>query len=266
MSPRVRRLVPGVVALATALVLAAPAAAATATGPAPGAPGTAAAYLPADKSGVGTSATTPSRTWLTVQKEGGLGELFYPDLSTPSARALRFLVADTSGHSAAWAAGPATTLTDSRSLSYRQTFKDPSGRWQLTATYATDPARSTVLADIAFSQAKPGNRFTVYAVYEPTLADSRTANSGATQGDALTATHGAASSALAGSPAFTAHVERLPRHQRRLERPARRRPHGLALHARRPRQRRADRPTALDGAGHRTRRRARLRQRAGAAR
>src|SRR6476661_3231577 len=204
MSPRVRALVPGAVALATALVLAAPAAAATATGPAPGAPGTAAAYLPADKSGVGTSASTPSRTWLTVQKEGGLGELFYPDLSTPSARSLRFLVADTSGHSAAWAAQPTTTLTDSRSLSYRQTFKDPSGRWQLTASYATDPARNTVLADVAFSPAQPGNRFTVYAVYEPTLADSRTDNSGATQGDALTATHGPASSALAGSPAFTA--------------------------------------------------------------
>ena len=149
MSPRVRALVPGVVALAVGLVVAAPAAAATATGPAPGAPGTAAAYLPADKSGVGTSTTTPSRTWLTVQKEGGLGELFYPDLSTPSARALRFLVADTSGHSAAWAANPATTLTDGRSLSYRQTFKDPRGRWQLTASYATDPARNTVLADVA---------------------------------------------------------------------------------------------------------------------
>src|SRR6476646_10727230 len=102
MSPRVRALVPGAVALATALVLAAPAAGAT---------GTAAAYLPADKSGVGTSTTTPSRTWLTVQKEGGLGELFYPDLSTPSARALRFLVADTSGHSAAWATSPSTTQT-----------------------------------------------------------------------------------------------------------------------------------------------------------
>ena len=61
-----------------------------------------------------------------------------------------------------------------------------------------------MLADVAFTQAKPGNRFTVYAVYEPTLADSRTENSGATNGDALTATHGAASSALAGSPAFTA--------------------------------------------------------------
>lgn len=188
-----------------ALFLTAPSAsAATATGPAPGAPGSAAQYLPADKSGVGTSATTASKTWLTVQKEGGLGELFYPDLSTPSARSLRFLVADTTDHSAAWAASPATSVADSRSLSYRQTFKDPAGRWQLTATYATDPARNTVLADVAFTQDKPGNRFTVYAIYEPTLADSRPGNAGATQGDALTATHGAAAGALVGSPAFTA--------------------------------------------------------------
>ncbi|MEP6952668.1 MAG: glycoside hydrolase family 15 protein, partial [Solirubrobacteraceae bacterium] len=137
----------------------------------------------------------------------GLGELFDPDLSTPSARALRFFVTDHSGHRGSYAedvAAVTTTLVDTRSLSYRQTFAERSGRWRLTATYVTDPARHTVLTDVSFTPSKPGNRFDVYAVYEPTPANSRTANSGATQGDALTATHVPSSSALVGRPAFTA--------------------------------------------------------------
>ena len=68
-----------------------------ATGPAPGAPGVDEQYLPADKSGVGTSATPASTVWLTVQKDGGLGEIYYPDLGTPGARALGFVVADRRG-------------------------------------------------------------------------------------------------------------------------------------------------------------------------
>ena len=122
MSPTVRSLI----AAAAALFVLTPAASA-ATGPAPGAPGDAAPYLPSDKAGVGTSTTTASKTWLTVQKEGGLGELFYPDLSTPSARSLRFLVADTSGHSAAWAASPTTSVTDSPACPTARRSRTPPG-------------------------------------------------------------------------------------------------------------------------------------------
>src|SRR3954470_6700380 len=71
---------------------AAPEPAAPATGAAPGAPGVDQQYLPADKSGLLTSRTRSSRVWATVQREGGLGEIFYPTIGGPSARALTFVV------------------------------------------------------------------------------------------------------------------------------------------------------------------------------
>src|SRR4051794_8157905 len=128
-------------------------AAQAAPGAAPGAPGVDEQYLPADKSGFGTSTTRASTVWFTVQKEGGLGEVFYPRIDSPSARALEFVVADRRGHAvrANEAAAVRTDLTDPRSLSYRQTFAERHGRWRLTASYASDPARSTVLVDLTFN-------------------------------------------------------------------------------------------------------------------
>src|SRR5262245_20703471 len=176
-------------------------------GPAPGAPGVDEQYLPADKSGFGTSTSTGSTVWFTVQRSGGLGEIFYPTIDAPAARALSFVVAD--GHGYAARAGDVaevrTTLADERSLSYRQVFTERGGRWRLTAEYTTDPDRDTVLVDLRFS-AKGGRAYDVYALVDPTLANSRGGDAGRTDGDALVATDAAtgAASAFVGSPAFTA--------------------------------------------------------------
>ena len=80
MVPLTRTLV--VMATSAALVLGpiVPSQADPVSGPAPGAPGVDEQFLPADKSGFGTATAPGSKVWLTVQKEGGLGELFYPDL------------------------------------------------------------------------------------------------------------------------------------------------------------------------------------------
>jgi glucoamylase len=206
MSP-VRPLIVGV--LGALLALGAPAPVWAGDGTAPGGPGVDEQYLPATKSGVGTSATTTSRVWLTVQRTGGLGEVFYPTADSPAARATQFVVAD--GHGGAVRAEEAatvgTTLADPASLTFRQTFTERHGRWRLTATYVTDPARATVLVDVAF--AAP-SRYTVYVVHDPALANSRGGDSGRTQGRTLVATdpgsadHPAAASALAGRPAFGA--------------------------------------------------------------
>jgi len=143
--------------------------------------------------------------WLTVQKEGGLGEIYYPDLGTPSARTLQFVVADRHGHAvrAQDAARVETSLADPASLTYRQTFTERAGRWRLTATYVTDPARATVLVDVGFDARE---RFDLYAVYDPALGNTRNDDSGRTAGDALVATDATTptASALVGSPAFTA--------------------------------------------------------------
>jgi glucoamylase len=129
-------------AMAAGAVPAVAGAQAPATGAAPGAPGAVEQALPADKSGFGTSTTRTSKVWFTVQKEGGLGELFAPTIDAPSARALDFVVVDRRGHAvrASDADRVTTTLIDHRSLTYRQTFTERRN-WRLTATYVTDPAR-----------------------------------------------------------------------------------------------------------------------------
>ncbi|MCW6006882.1 glucoamylase [Micromonospora sp. CPCC 205371] len=188
-------------ALAQALVAALITTPAPASG-APGGPGLAEDFLPADKSGFATAAT-PSPVWLTVQKEGGLGEIFYPDLGTPSARLVRFVVADGRRAVPANDAHVRTDLVEGRSLSYRQTFTDRAGRWRLTATYTTDPGRATVLADVRFV-ALDRRHHDVYAIYDPALSNSRNDDAGETRGDALVASDAGAASALVGAPPFGA--------------------------------------------------------------
>ena len=140
MSP-VRPLIAGVVGTLLAVGLAAPVRAddaaagrAPSGGAAPGAPGVDEQYLPAMKSGVGTSTTTASRVWLTVQSTGGLGEVFYPTADAPASRTTQFVVADGHGHAvrAEQAADVRTTLPDPSSLTFGQTFTERHGRWRLS--------------------------------------------------------------------------------------------------------------------------------------
>src|SRR4051812_18238382 len=111
---RPMRLLAAVVLLGSLVTPGAPGApGAPAVPAAPGAPGTDQQYLPADKAGLITAHSAASKVWATVQREGGLGEIFYPTIGGPAARALRFVVADHHGH--AWlASGAATSLVDSR--------------------------------------------------------------------------------------------------------------------------------------------------------
>ncbi|MEV0713095.1 glycoside hydrolase family 15 protein [Asanoa sp. NPDC050611] len=191
----IRMVVTTVAGLALVATSAVPAVAATA---APGAPGVDEQFLPADKSGFGTSTTLGSKVWLTVQKEGGLGELYYPDLSTPSARTLDFVVADGRGH-AVRAKAARTVQTDPRSLSYRQVF-DGHG-WRLTADYTTDPARASVLVDVRFTASRS---HALYAVYDPALSNSRGDDTGRTVDRTLVASDATSASAFAADPPFTA--------------------------------------------------------------
>jgi glucoamylase len=190
--------VSGLVAIVVGLAPAVP------SGAAPGAPGADEQYLPADKSGLLTSRTSASTVWATVQKEGGLGEIFYPTIGSPAARSVEFVVADRHGHAvrANDVAVVRTTLTDERSLSYRQTFTAP--KWRLTARYTTDPARSTVLIDLDLDFDAGGGPYDLYAIYDPALANSRGGDSGRTSGKVLLASDGGVASAFAASPPFAA--------------------------------------------------------------
>ncbi|MEV7623962.1 glycoside hydrolase family 15 protein [Actinoplanes sp. NPDC089786] len=167
---------------------------------APGAPGVDEQYLPADKAGFGTATGTRSKVWFTVQKEGGLGEIYYPRIDSPSARALEFMVADRRGHAVRVneAATVRTTQTDPRSLSYRQTFTEKHGRWRLTASYVADPARPAVLVDLRLS----GDATSLYAIYDPALGNTRGNDSGRAADGALIATDGANRSTMTASNGF----------------------------------------------------------------
>ncbi|HEY6761730.1 MAG TPA: glycoside hydrolase family 15 protein [Baekduia sp.] len=177
-------------------------AAAASAAPAPGGPGPDNGYQGSDKTGFVTSTTTDSKVWATVQKEGGLGEVYWPDLATPASRALRFVMRDT--RSGAVAAGDVSTRqVDSKSLTFAQTQTGPGRAWTLTATYVTDPARATVLADVRFT-ARDRKRYAAYALYEPALNDTRTDDTARSAGSDLVATDAASgASALTASPAFT---------------------------------------------------------------
>ncbi|MFG1610639.1 glycoside hydrolase family 15 protein [Actinoplanes sp. NPDC049265] len=185
-----------------AITLPAVPATAGAGGPAPGAPGIDEQYRPADKSGFGTARSTASKVWFTVQKEGGLGEIYYPRIDSPAARALEFVVADRRGHAVrvSDAAVVRTSVTDPRSLSFRQTFAERHGKWRFSAAYATDPARPAVLVDLRFD----ARGYDLYAIFDPALGNTRGGDSGRTEDGALVATDGDNRSVFAGGNGFAA--------------------------------------------------------------
>jgi len=191
-----------------------------AQGVAPGGPGGKADWLPANKSGFGTSHTTLSKVWFTL--EGGrLSEVYYPRLDTPSVRNLDFMITD--GRSFAARAQDASSSTtrlvgpdhgrrDNKakpnSLTYQIINTDTAKRWRLTTSFVTDPSRPTLLIDVEFTSLD-GRPYQVYAVYQPQLdnpaVEAPLNQSGVTEGNALLSSDAQmqVASALVASPAFT---------------------------------------------------------------
>jgi glucoamylase len=175
---------------------------------APGGPGGNADWLPANKAGFGTSYTTASNVWFTL--EGGrLSEVYYPRIDTPSVRNLDFVVTD--GQSFAVQAQDASTFTrlvNPESLTYQIVNTDTANRWRLTTTFVTDPSRATLLINVEFTSLN-GQPYQLYAVYQPQLnnpmVEAPLNESGITQGAALLASDAQmqVASALVASPAFT---------------------------------------------------------------
>ena len=175
------------------------------SGQAPGAPGEKAVWTEADKDGFGTSTTTDSKVWYTLD-DGRLTEIYYPDLGTPSVRDLQFIVSD--GKTFAELETDATThevqLVDERALEYRQINTDIEGKYRITKTYVTDYARSTVLVDVTF-ESLSGRPYQLYALYDPSLKNGGDEDSGVVRDAALVATDGGVASggvasALVASP------------------------------------------------------------------
>jgi glucoamylase len=171
---------------------------------APGAPGATAVWTDADKDGYGTSATTASRVWHTLD-DGALTEVYYPDLGTPSVRTLDFVVSDgrTFAERDSDAPDHSVQVLDARALSYRQINERP-GRYRITKTYATDPARNVLQVDVRL-ESLTGGRLSAYALFDPSLGNDGMDDSGSSGAGVLRASDSGSpvASALVAAPAFT---------------------------------------------------------------
>src|SRR5215203_3988937 len=166
------------------------------------APGDKAVWTPDDKDGFGTSTTTASKVWYTLNK-GELTEVYYPNLGTPSVRDLQFIVSD--GETFADLETEATThevqLVDGRALEYRQIDTDIEKKYRITKTYVTDPARSTLLVDVTF-ESLTGQPYQLYALYDPSLSNGGDNDTATSQNGQLLASDGKVASALVSAPGF----------------------------------------------------------------
>jgi glucoamylase len=170
-------------------------------------PGTAAAattWTEADKDGYGTSTTTTSKVWHTLD-DGRLTEVFYPDLGTPSVRTMEFVVSDgkTFSQRDTAARNRSIRMLDSRSLTYQQVNEEP-GLYRITKTYVTDPARDVLLIDVRF-ESLSDKKLELGVRYDPALGNDHTDDVAQPGGDALLARDSGSpvASAVAGSPPFT---------------------------------------------------------------
>ena len=167
-------------------------AAAAAKPPAPGAPGNAHTWAPADKQGFGGAMQLGSPVWFTL-RQAELTELYYPDLSTPSLRDLRFVVTD--GRRELAAQGSVQAVPGS--LTYRQTLRGTG--WRLEATWITDPRRPTVLARVRFSSFS-GRPLKLFVVADPAPGNDGHDDLGFSRPAALVAFDDTVASAIRSTP------------------------------------------------------------------
>jgi glucoamylase len=174
-------------------------AAATMAQSGPGAPGTVPTWAPGSKEAVGTSTSIDSHVWFTLQG-GILSEVYYPRVDTADVRTLEFAVSDGKN---VWLESKdmrhSIERVNEEALTYRQTNRDPAGRFEISKTYATDPKRDTLLIDVTFSGS---SEFALYVLYDPSLKNSGMGDTGYTRADALVTEKPGVASALLCSTGF----------------------------------------------------------------
>ena len=205
---RSRRLLVGLAAASTLLAgapaAARPALADTDTGPAPGSPGQAATWSPGDKDGFGTAIHSPrSKVWYTLNN-GTLSEIYYPRIDTEGTRDTQFVVSDgaTFTDREDSSTTTRTELVDPRALVYRQIDTATSGKYRITKTYVTDPARSAVLVDVRF-ESLTGKPYDLYVLHDVGLGLNANDDTGRSARGGLVATDGVQSGAVLASSGFT---------------------------------------------------------------
>src|SRR3954452_18612598 len=170
---------------------------------APGGPGHKATWTEANKTGFGTARARGSNVWFTLQ-QGRTSEVFYPDLSTPSVRSLELVVTgDGFTDRESTDMRHRTSRPDERSLTFREVNTDRQGKYRIVETFVTDP-RSAALEVRVRLESLDGAAYQLYALYDPSLANTGMDDSGSTDGDVLLASDAGTpvSTALESRPAF----------------------------------------------------------------
>jgi glucoamylase len=96
----------------------------------------------------------------------------------------------------------AVAMPDTRSLVYRQVNTARSGKYRITKTYTTDPARSAVLVDVRF-ESLTGRPYAVYVLHDAALGLNANDDMGWSAGGGLVASDGVLSGAVLASSGFT---------------------------------------------------------------
>lgn len=170
---------------------------------APGKPGVTSTWTSGHKTGLGTSASTRSKVWFTLDEQQ-LTEVYYPRLDIPNLRTLDFIVSDGKGYTrlvSRLASRHETTWTDKSALSFTQSTGE-AGRWELQRSYITDPIRQTLLVQVSF-RVLDKKIYQVYALIDPSIGNSGMHDTGYSEGKALVAMEGNIAMATVGKPAFT---------------------------------------------------------------
>jgi glucoamylase len=183
-------------------------AATEAPGATPVAPG---AWTTGGKDGLGTSAETHvangqgiSKVWYTMSR-GQLNEVYYPQADVANVQDLAFLVSDgaTFVDNERDDTVHGVSLPDPTALEYVQTDTARNGKYMITKTYVTDPARSSLLIRTTFHANVAG--LSLYVNYNPSLNNSSGGDVGRYDAgaDALIAHDGGVASALKASSGFS---------------------------------------------------------------
>ncbi|HZO74623.1 MAG TPA: carbohydrate-binding protein [Ktedonobacteraceae bacterium] len=153
-------------------------------GTAPNGPGASSNWTPSNNTILGTAANNTSQVWFTGYN-GIIGEVFYPTADMPNSTDLQFLIGD-SAHTWADEEKVDTTsqvqLFDNHSLAWTATNTAKNGKYRITKTIYTDPARNSLIQNVTFT-ALSGNisNFLLYVLYNPTMHDAGNNNTSSTQ-------------------------------------------------------------------------------------
>ncbi|WIX76347.1 hypothetical protein QRX50_33450 [Amycolatopsis carbonis] len=166
-----------------------------------------------DKSALGTSPTTQSPVWFTVAN-GVTSEVFYPRVDVPETQDMQYVITD--GFSFVDLERDATnhvvSMPDEKSLEYTVTNTAKGGRYRITTTYVTDPARATLVTRTRF-QSLDGGTYRLHLLANPSMAGGAGGDTAAWDGSGLVAsgtenlfgTTATVVSSLRASTGFSAH-------------------------------------------------------------